>query len=334
MIEKLTRAVGMIGGAALAVALMAVTGTADAQERYSMAASSPTGGYYRLFAPAAEYINKNSELLRFTPLSTDGSLENCRRVNGGGVKFGMCTMVDLPSAWQGSGPFQEPQRNLRILGPDLQPIVIYFMVRADSDVRTIEDLEGESFGCGAPGSATTQVCQRMLEALGLTEKVDNVELPFDQLTDMMANRDIVGTARGAIGMPASFPSEVNARVPIRVIDLSDVVARPEVMSAIPAASATPIPDGAYEFIPGGIQTVSIRSFFIAHKDVPDEHVTEFLRVVNSEGMNEHMASAFPAHNFYPQNQDPLSGIPFPLHPAAEKFWKETGVEMHEPALTE
>lgn len=332
MIERFRRAVGLLGVVAFGTITATGIGAAEAQERYSMASSSPTGGYYRLFAPAAEYINKNSELLRFTPLSTDGSLENCRRVNGGGVKFGMCTMVDLPNAWKGTGAFEEPQRNLRILGPDLQPIVLYFMVREDSDVEKIEDLKGESFGCGAPGSATTQVCQAMFEAMGLTDEIDIIELPFDQLTDMMANRDIVGTVRGAIGMPASFPSEVNARVPIRVLDLSSVIADSKVMSAIPAASPTPIPDGAYEFVPGGIDTVSIRSFFIAHKDVPDEHVSEFLRVVNSEGMNEHMASAFPAHGFYPQNQDPLSGIPFPLHPAAEKFWKEVGVEMHEPAL--
>lgn len=306
---------------------------AEAQTRYSMATASPTSGYYRLFAPVAEYINKNSETLRFTPLSTDGSLENCRRVGGGDVPFGMCTTFDLPNAWRGKEPFAGPQSDIRVIGPDLDQIIMYFMVRKDSGVESFDDLAGKAFGCGAPGSSATQICKDVLTTLGLIDKVEVIELPFDQLGDLVANRDIVGMARGMIGLPASFAEELNSQMGIRMLSLDALTSDPAKLAELPAVSPTTIPAGTYDWHPEAIQSVSIRSFFIVHKSVPEKDVYEFTRMVNSQGMIDHMASVYSAHGFYPRNKDPLAGLQLPLHPGAMKFWKEAGVKMHAPALS-
>ncbi|MCB1739519.1 MAG: TAXI family TRAP transporter solute-binding subunit [Gammaproteobacteria bacterium] len=327
------------GAATLAVglglALGGATGLvndAQAQTRYAVATGSPTSGYYRLFSPAAEYINRNSEKIRLTPLSTDGSTENCRRVGGGDIKFGMCTTLDLPNAWNGREPFPEALRDIRTAGPDLGAIVMHFMVRKDSGVNSFADLAGKAFGCGAPGSSATQICKDVLTQLGLIDKVDVVELPFDQLGDMVSNRDIVGMSRGMIGLPAGFAQELNTRVPLRVLDVSVITDDAAKLKEMPSVSKMTIPAGTYDWQPEPINTIWVGSYFIVNKNVPDDDVYEFVRLVNSQGMVDHMQTAFKAHGFYPRNKDPLSGLLVPLHPGAERFWKSTGVSIPAPAL--
>lgn len=316
------------------VGICGATGDAGAQTRYSIATGTPTSGNYRLFSPAAEYINKTSKKLRFTPLSTDGSLENCRRVASGQVKFGMCTTQDLPKAWKGEAPFDKPQRDLRVVGPDLAPILIYFMVRKDSGVATLQDLAGKEFGCGGPGASVTQICKDVLKEFGLLEKVGVVELPFDQLGDMVANRDIVGMARGMIELPAGFAQELNTRTPLRILDLAALANDQAKRKGLPALVPTVVPAGTYQWQPEQIQLVSMRSYTIVHASVPDDDVYEFTKLVHSQGMIDHMENAYKGHSFFPRNKDPLDGLPIKLHPGAERFWREVGVTIHPPTLGE
>lgn len=324
--------------AALLAAVTAIGGIAadaDAQvTRYSVATGSPTSGYYRMASPAMEYLNRTSEKLRITPLSTDGSLENCRRVASGSVKFGMCTTLDLAQAWTGTGAFDAPQRNFRIIGPDISAIDMYFFVRKDSEIQKLSDLAGKTFGCGAPGSSAAQICHGILEAMGLADQMEIIELPFDQLADMLANRDIDGMARGIVGRPSGFASEMNSRAPMRILDLGEFSGSPELMAKVPAVSAATLRENLYDFQPAPLNIVSVRSFFIVHKDVPDEHVEEFARVLNSQAAVDHMANSFPGHGLYPKDSTPLAGLLIPLSPGAEAFWKTTGVEIPTPTFTE
>lgn len=320
--------------AATAIGGFAADSAAQDVTRYSVATGSPTSGYYRMASPAMEYLNRTSDKLRITPLSTDGSLENCRRVASGSVKFGMCTTLDLAQAWTGTGAFDKPQRDFRIVGPDISAIDMYFFVRKDSDIQKVGDLAGKTFGCGAPGSSAAQICRGILGALGLAEKIDIVELPFDQLADMVANRDIDGMARGLVGRPSGFANELNSRADMRILDLGEFAGDPAMMAKVPAVSATTLREGLYDFQPAPLHIVSIRSFFIAHNDVPAEHVEEFARVLNSQAAVDHMANAFAGHGLYPKDPNPLSGLLIPLAPGAEAFWKTTGVDIPKPTFTE
>lgn len=321
--------------AGLALGPVMAAGQAQAEvTRYSIATSSPTGGFYKLAAAMAKFVNDKSNTLRFTPLSSDGSTENCRRVGRGEIKFGMCTTLDLPNAWAGDKPFNSPLRNIRTLGPDFLPIDFYMMVRADSGVKTIDDLAGKSFGCGSPGSTATQICADVLKSAGLTGKVKVVTLPFDQLASQMVNGDLVGMARVMLGHPAGFAQQLATRVKMRILDLGTVVDKTDLVTRVKALSPATIPQGTYKFQPEAIRTVAFHSFFIAHTSVPEAHIHELMKLMHSEAMVKHMNTAYRFHGFYPRNKNPLKGLLVPLHPGAEKFWKEVGVTVPKPALVQ
>ncbi len=329
------RTAPMLVAAGLALGPVALAAQAQAEvARYSIATSSPTGGFYKLAAAMAKFVNDKSKTLRFTPLSSDGSTENCRRVGRGEVKFGMCTTLDLPNAWAGQKPFKAPLSNIRTLGPDFLPIDFYMMVRADSGVKTINDLAGKSFGCGSPGSTAAQICANVLKSAGLTGKVKVVILPFDQLASQMVNGDLVGMARVMLGHPAGFAQRLSTRVKMRILDLGAVIDKSDLVTRVKALSATTIPQGTYKFQPEAIRTVAFHSFFIAHASVPEAHIYELMKLMHSAAMVKHMNTAYRFHGFYPRNKEPLKGLLVPLHPGALKFWKEVGVTIPKPALVQ
>ena len=334
LIRRTARLAALVAGFSLASAGLAATASAADLTRYSIASSSPTGGFYKLAAGMAKFVNDKSDTLRFTPLATDGSTENCRRVGRGEVKFGMCTTLDLPNAWAGKAPFAAPQSDIRTVGPDFLAIDFYLMVRADSDVKTVADLVGKSFGCGSPASTATQICHSVLEAAGIADKVKIVELPFDQLASQMVNGDLVGMARVMLGHPAAFAQQLNSRIKLRIVDLGKVIDDDKLLEKANSLTPATIPQGTYDFQPAAIRTVSFHSFFITNAAVPDAHIYDLMKIMYSEAMVEHMNTAYRFHGFYPRNKDPLDGLLVPLHPGAAKFWKEVGVTIPKPALVQ
>jgi TRAP transporter TAXI family solute receptor len=326
LMKRLYRcAVAAAIGAGLAAA--AAAPSAADTTRYSIASSSPTGGFYRLAAAMAKFVNDKSKILRFTPLSSNGSTENCRRVGRGEVKFGMCTTIDLPNAWAGKKPFAKALTDLRTVGPDFPPVDFYMFVRKDAGVKTVQDLAGKSFGCGPPATTATQICRSVLRAAGVLDKVKLVELPFAQLASQMVNGDIVGFSRVMVGRPAGFALRLSKRVDLRVLDLGAIIDKSDLLKRSQSLSASAIPQGTYTFQPAAFRTVAFYSFFIVNKSVPDAHVYELAKLMHSQAMVDHMKTAFRFHGFYPKNKTPLTGLVVPLHPGAEKFWKEVGVEI-------
>jgi TRAP transporter TAXI family solute receptor len=295
--------------------------------RYSIASSAPSGGFYRLAVAVAKFINDKSKTLRFTPLSSNGSTENCRRVGRNEVKFGMCTTIDLPNAWAGKKPFAKALTDIRTVGPDFPPIDFYMFVRKDSGVKKIQDLAGKAFGCGPPATTATQICQSVLRAAGILNKVKLVQLPFAQLSSQMVNGDIVGFSRVMVGHPAGFALRLSKRVDLRILDLGKVIDNTDLLKRSQSLTASAIPQGTYKFQPGKIRTVVFHSFFIVNKSVPAADVHELAKLMYSQAMVDYMKTAFRYHGFYPKNKTPLAGLLVPLHPGAAEFWKEVGVKI-------
>lgn len=299
--------------------------------RYSISAGSATSTYYQFAAPVAEYINKNSNRIRLTPAESGGSTENHRRVERGEMKFGMSLGDDQIKSWKGLAPFTEAMQNSRTIGPDMAPLAFNFIVRTDSGVKTIKDLAGKKFGIGAPGSGAAAMAEQLLKYAGIYDQVEKVALPFDQLGDMVEDRALVGMFRGGV-VPLAYINQLSAKFDVTLLDQKEVTETTDLFKDNPAYGPVVIPAGTYKGQTTDLVATALYDWAIAHKDVPDEDVYEFCRLVYSQAMVDALKVAFPQHRLWPMNQKPLDGMALPLHPGAEKFWKEVGVSIPEPKM--
>ena len=76
-------------GAVFAAMALAWQSAGFAQTQLQMPTGGVTGSYYMIGAPMAKFINEHSKLIRVTPNTSGGSVENQRRVESGAAQLGM-----------------------------------------------------------------------------------------------------------------------------------------------------------------------------------------------------------------------------------------------------
>ena len=74
----------------------------------------------------------------------------------------------------------------------------------------------------------------------------------------------------------------------------------------------------------------VGSFFIVHKDIPDDAVYEFTRLAYTDECIKLVGISYKGHNMNRTN--PFEGNIGPIHPGAAKFWKEIGIKIPETLL--
>ncbi|MBI2847904.1 MAG: TAXI family TRAP transporter solute-binding subunit [Chloroflexi bacterium] len=300
--------------------------------KYSVATGGTSAGFYMSIAPMADFINKNSDRLRLTPAQTGGSVENIRRVNSGEMKWGLATTNDMFYAWSAQAPFEQPLRSAFTVGPFLTPSVMHFMVRADSNVNKLEDLAGKAYGLGAPGSTAATLASTILDYAKVGDKVDKKMFAFTEIETMVKNRTLVGYVRASQVPWGGYEQAAREWSGANLLDLKGVVDNGGLVKDMPYVTRFEIPSGTYKDQANSVVTVAQGVWLIANNTVPEEDVYEFARLAYSQEAVELMNTAFPQHNLYPKNADPLPGMIYALHPGAAKFWKEKGVSIPEPVV--
>ena len=311
-----------------ACALSLWAGMAHAQTyQISMPLGGTSGTFYSQGAALADYINSNTDAIRIVPSTSGGSVENIRLVGSGQSQFGMAFDGDIFGAWEGEG-FEKPYQDYRQIGPAQKTSGWNFIVLADSDVETLQDLEGRQFVPGAPGSGSAADADRFLRHVGWYDRLDISYYSWGELGRMLTDGDIDGFNRTGAA-PSGWAQEIDATRPIKVLDLGPLIEESGFLEEYPFFGTITVPAGTYNGQEEDAVTFAQGVQWIVHKDVPDEAVTAFLELAYTEEAAAHMDSTFPDHDH--RNTDWLDRLYVPLHPAAEAFWEARGHDIPQPA---
>ena len=173
---------------------------------------------------------------------------------------------------------------------------------------------------GAPKSGTEINARAILRGAGMTYKdLGKVEyLPFGESVELMKNRQLDATLISA-GLGESAIRDLATAVKIVVVPVP-----PDVIAKIgdPAYIAGTIPANTYEGQPQAAQTVAIQNFLVTHEGVPTDTVYKM-----TKAMYEHLDQLVAAHAAAKaiKREDGPKNMPLPLHPGAEKYYREVGL---------
>lgn len=198
--------------------------------------------------------------------------------------------------------------------------IIHFMVPADSSVKSVYDLKGKKVAAGQ-GTTCQYYLPIMLEAYGMT--VDDVKVSQLQLADMM-NALSDGTVDAALHItsyPLAAISDVAATKGIKILEITGKEAE-YIQKNYPFFSPMVITGGAYQGISNDIHTVGTLNTLICRADLDETFVYNFVKTI-MENTNE-------LKNVHPKCGDfnldnTLVGAVIPVHPGAEKYYKEAGI---------
>lgn len=306
----------------IAAAILAAVGAAPAQadEFINILTGGTAGVYYPLGVALSKIYADKIKGSRPSVQSTKASVENLNLLQAGKGEIAFTLGDSLGLAWEGDKEvgFKAPLKKLRGIAA-IYPNYIQLVATKESGIKTIADLKGKRISVGAPKSGSELNTRAVLKAAGLAySDMGKVEyLSFAESVELMKNRQLDATLQSAgLGVASIRDLAANNDITVVAIPASLVkkIGAPYISAIIPA--------GTYRGQDANVETAAVGNFLVTQSGVKADLVYNM-----TKALFENLGTMVAAHNAAKaiKLEHALDGMPVPLHPGAERYYKEKGL---------
>ena len=256
-------------------------------------------------------------------VSSRGSVDNVNAIISGLRNSGFAQSDVAYWAYTGTGTTEgkEPAKDLRTIAALFQEH-IHLVALKKSNINSVKDLKGKRVSLDEPGSGTYVDAKLILESNGLsTNDVKAEALKGKAATDALRNGKV-----DAIFVVAGYPTgaivELASAVDIKLVPIDGSGAK-ALTSKYGFFSESPIPSGTYEGV-DAVNTVAVGAQWITSAKEDTDLIYKITKALwNKESRKLMDVGHAKGKTITPDTA--LSGVGVPLHPGAEKFYKEAGL---------
>jgi len=256
-------------------------------------------------------------------VSSRGSVDNVNAIISGLRNSGFAQSDVAYWAYTGTGTMEgkEPAKDLRTIAALFQEH-IHLVALKKSNINSVKDLKGKRVSLDEPGSGTYVDAKLILESNGLsTSDVKAEALKGKAATDALRNGKV-----DAIFVVAGYPTgaivELASAVDIKLVPIDGAGAK-ALTSKYGFFSQSPIPSGTYEGV-DEVNTVAVGAQWFTSAKEDNELIYQITKALwNKESRKLMDVGHAKGKTITPDTA--LSGVGVPLHPGAEKFYKEAGL---------
>ena len=305
----------------LSAALAAGAAASHAAEFINVLTGGTSGVYYPLGVALSQIYGKALPGAKTSVQATKASAENLNLLQAGRGEIAFTLGDSLNEAWKGNeeAGFKMPLKKLRTVAA-IYPNYIQIVAAADSGIKSLADLKGKRVSVGAPKSGTELNARDIFRGAGMSYKeFGKVEyLPFGESVELMKNRQLDATLISA-GLGVAAVRDLATAVKIVIVPIpADVVAK---IGEAAYQSGT-IPAKTYENQNEAVPSVAVQNFLVSHEGVSNETVYAM-----TKSMFENLDQMTAAHSAAKaiRKENAAKAPPAPLHPGAEKYYREAGL---------
>jgi TRAP transporter TAXI family solute receptor len=304
-----------------AAALIAALPLAAAAQYINVLTGGTSGVYYPLGVALSGNIGKALPNAKVSVQSTKASVENLNLLQADRGEIAFTLGDSLSDAWKGNAEagFKAPLNKLRGIAA-IYPNYIQIVARADAGIHTLADLKGKKISVGAPRSGTELNARAILAAAGLSYKdFSKVEyLPFGESVELMKNRQLDVTLQSA-GLGVASLRDLATTMDVVVVSIpADIVKKTNDPAYLPSM----IPANTYRGQTADVPTAAVQNYLVTRAGVSDDIVYAMTKALWT-GLDSLVAAHSAAKAIDPKHA--LDGMPVPLHPGAERYYKEVGL---------
>jgi uncharacterized protein len=316
-------------------------GPGFAAKMFFVIATGGTGGtYYPLGGVLAQSLSTKVPEIIVTAQAGNASTANLNLIRSHGIESAFVQNNTAYQAYYGTDQFKDnPVKNVRGIA-SLYPEVIQIVTLKKSGIKSVTDLKGKSVIPGDRGSGTAVDAENICTSAGI--KFDDFGsldwLSFSGITQRMQD----GQADAGFitaGIPTSSVMELTSSTSITIVNLEDALVE-KITKTWPFYAKVVIPAGIYTGINEPVQSVAVMAQWVCDADVPENVIYTLTKALwepgefvlrESKGKKE---AAPPANEImaaaHAKGKDvtldtALDGMAIPLHPGAEKYYREKGL---------
>lgn len=285
----------------------------------NLATGGTSGTYYAVGGVLKTVLDSKLTLSTLNVASTGASVANVNMITDGEAQMAILQSDVINYAHEGTGQFEgAPEDNaLWVAGIYNETVQIL----AKPGINSVADLKGKTVCVGDVGSGTEINAWQVLGAAGLTkDDINAVNGSFQDGVDQLKDGKI-DAAFTVAGAPTTAIVDYATTNTLNLVSLTE-----DELAAIQAEYPFLIRDdlkaGTYTGQDSDVTCVAIQATLVASEELSEDVVYEFVKA-----MFDNQADLEAGHAKF-AFLDPTSasaGATVPLHPGAEKYYKEVGV---------
>ena len=302
----------------LLVTALVLSGCGE-KAKLKMATGGTTGTYYAYSGTVSQVLSQKVENLSFDVQSTGASKANIYLVSDNEADIAIVQNDVMYYAHKGTDLFAGE----KISGFSAMAGVYaeVCQIVSTSEITSIEDLRGKRVSVGDIGSGVEFNARQILEAYDIT---------FD---DIIVNNLSFGDSATALkdakidaffcvaGAPTTAIVELATSNQINLLEIDDEHAA-KLIQKYPFYTKFDVPGGTYKGVEAKAQTVAVVATYIVSDRLSEDLVYKMTKALfeNAEEItvgHPKGAELDPAYS--------ISSISIPMHPGAEKYYREAGV---------
>jgi TRAP transporter TAXI family solute receptor len=312
--------------ALLVVACAAPSAVMAQQRRLVTIASGWVVGVYYPLAGAMSRIAYNAKDLniRATVESSGASVANAQLIGTGDADFALLQNDIAYYAYTGTTLGAFTGKPVKTMGGifTIYPELVHIVASQASGVKSVRDLKGKRVVLGPQGSGTEQNALQVLEVHGLKEadlgKAERIDAAAaaDQIKDGRVDAAFFTTGLNSAVIVDTFISGKAVLVPVAAAEGESL------RKKYPFYTIEKVPANVYKGQEREVATPAVMAMMVARAELPEDLVYRFTKAIFDNLQQFHSAHAAAKSLTL---ESALNGMPIPLHPGAERFYKEKGV---------
>jgi TRAP transporter TAXI family solute receptor len=319
-VRRLVALVGVVALAAGCGGEGSGSGSKGGGGRLSIATGGTSGVYFVYGGGLAKVISSDLKGYRATAETTSASVDNLILIKDGGSDIAFTLGDTALDAIKGRESFKEPVP-LRALA-QIYDNYTQVIAKANSGIKSIEDLKGKRVSVGAPNSGTEVIADRVLEAAKIDPKggIKRQGLGIEESVQAMKDGSIDAFFWSG-GLPTGAVTDLTTSDKIRLLDTTVYTDQLKQKYGDVYRDET-IPKGTYKGVDKDVPTIAVPNYLVVSEKMDDKLAHDLTKILFDQ--KKDLVAVHPeAKNLDPARAKEMIP-PIELHPGAKSYFDEEG----------
>lgn len=258
--------------------------------------------------------------------STNASAHNVNAIQAGQMEAGLSGAATLHFAYKGIGKYEgNAKPDLRIIA-NLYPEDLHLVMPKGGSLDGIGDLKGKRVGIAQAGSGTQIAVELIIGDYGVNrDNIEEAELNNSQSAERVADGQLDAYFYAA-GTPVAAMIQLDNTKGMELYSFTDEEVK-QANKTVPYYIPSKIPAGTYPGVTYDVNTVAVSGILVTNANQDEELIYQITKAMWSDTARKLLDNGHAKGKAITLETalDGVEGIGVPLHPGAERFYKEVGM---------